>query len=818
MSNIKYSPQLNNLIVNNPDGTVSVYSQSGPSPTPVILTKTSCEALSPTYVFDLNTLQCIWGPAACNLTEPFKLVLNPNLNDGSFFSLNANDNCSLSIDFDYLFKIKCEDLYGIFISASTLSPVNAQIQQQISQLEILLSQQTTTCQNIANQIANVTAQINSTNYSITCSNNPFPVGRISSPTFTNNTGFGPRPAPFSYFFNSFLVGTTYCLTEPDGLQAWANILGPINYQNFLSGDSSSYSCADVQTLVSMNDAIVANNSTSSNQQPILLYQCSVPFGTKSTLVAQLNNLLLQQANCQTTTNNYTTTLNNLTIALDSTNVITCSNPVEVLELLDVSVSIDIVTSANTLQTVYQFPLFPAIGLDNLYNYLVANPNSGFYLCDGSAPCTPMSLTPVASNTANIRIRGGSCRSILNNILTDLFIESQLSGTTNGQAIFDNSLSPNVLASNWLHFNTVISNPLIISQLANQKIKLSIKVNHTCSNVCVLIDEITLDKVCVETQNNNIVLSQSPGFELDRVIDNKKSWIANSTPINRNFVINDINGVNGIRQTNYNLNDERLVINTKEIDLDLNIAAAIETDVWYYITNNPCLLTGTSSNIPCTGACGDNDTINFNNLMITPISAVTTVVDFDDYMLSEFIDAKDRQTLSAYPTLRALYDRYMNSSLYCSTASSAFNYATINQFASVFGNYWVDIIEQVIPATTIWGSVKIYSNTVFDQQKFKYKAYTSLFCQNPYAYQTISSPVNGNTGLCSNVSVTFSSVLPSSSPNIRLIHPTTPITTCNSICIAQMNAGSEFIGTVTIINSPNGGGGGPNGGPSSLTSQ
>ena len=86
----------------------------------------------------------------------------------------------------------------------------------------------------------------------------------------------------------------------------------------------------------------------------------------------------------------------------------------------------------------------------------------------------------------------------------------------------------------------------------------------------------------------------PGFELDKIRDNKKSWINNTSLVNRDFEIFNAKGVNPIRQTNYDTEDERLVLNTKEIDLDINLAAAIETDVWCYISDNPCLLTGVSN--------------------------------------------------------------------------------------------------------------------------------------------------------------------------------------------------------------------------------
>jgi hypothetical protein len=92
-----------------------------------------------------------------------------------------------------------------------------------------------------------------------------------------------------------------------------------------------------------------------------------------------------------------------------------------------------------------------------------------------------------------------------------------------------------------------------------------------------------------------LIAQSPGFHLERIIDNKKSWIKNSTRINREFNIANNEGQNIIRKTDYDVNDERLVINTKEIDLDINIASAIENDVQCYINDNLGLLDSVPSN-------------------------------------------------------------------------------------------------------------------------------------------------------------------------------------------------------------------------------
>jgi hypothetical protein len=191
-------------------------------------------------------------------------------------------------------------------------------------------------------------------------------------------------------------------------------------------------------------------------------------------------------------------------------------------------------------------------------------------------------------------------------------------------------------------------------------------------------------------------------------------------------------------------------------------------------------------------CGDNR-IDFNSLITSDLTQITTIDGFISVLGGELIDAKNRQTISSYATLRALYERYLNSVDYCNNNSSGFDYYTIDQFAGLIGNYWIDIIEQVIPATTIWGSVKIYTNTIFDEQKFKYKAYSSLICENKFSGKEVLSPINGIYGVCENVEVITTPVITSTTSVI----PAPIYTKCETMCIAQMNYGSEFIGTVSI---------------------
>ena len=182
-------------------------------------------------------------------------------------------------------------------------------------------------------------------------------------------------------------------------------------------------------------------------------------------------------------------------------------------------------------------------------------------------------------------------------------------------------------------------------------------------------------------------------------------------------------------------------------------------------------------------CGDDFTIDFDKLTTEPLSGATTNEKFDLIMNTELVDAKTRKTISAYPTLRALYDRYMASNYYTGVQSSAYDYDKMDGIANKVGNNWIDVIEQLVPATTIWGSVKVYENTVFDQQKFKYKLGTTFTC-----YDNQDDII----GYDLNVGVDKSNIYPVSGTTAS------KVTKCTGVYMKQIDFGSEFLGSVTII--------------------
>tara|TARA_R110000782_G_scaffold21299_1_gene57356 strand:- start:46472 stop:50407 length:3936 start_codon:yes stop_codon:yes gene_type:complete len=850
-------------LITNPDGSVSVFNNDPRTGLyPVQLNLYCCKALNDNFYFDINTQTCRWAePQLCSFGEPINLIVNPKGNDGSLFYVDVEDNetCSLKISFDYLLKVKCEDLSRL--STPTKNLLTKESNRQINETNLEIGGITVDIENLSNQIFNLNEEWTNTPYSIHC--DTYVLNQIKKETInvvSNDLKVVSDTLCYAYSFYSVVGGTIFwtdcdgnqksvfintnstylipcakvgsvigdgtitmleacnttskftafdnsgfnkpetglnldinsqelpsiinytmvnlCLTEY-GLQIWASILGPINYQQFIIGNENSYTCDNIYTLV---------NQTWPNGQ--VVDNCDIPFGTKSNLLTEINKLMVDLVNLnESLTQKQGTLINiqdNLTNVLDGGK---CRTPIEAFEALDIEMHLDVVGDNNTLTSVSGYTLFPAIGAGNLYNYLSTSGDSGFYVCGdpnindvGLSECTPLSLNTGIVEIPNV----SSCNLLINGLMGDLLVES----TLNSLDELSQNITDSAFASNWLSYSTTITDPIAIAQIANKKIKLSFKIKYSCVDFCLLLDNLVLDKSCTTISKTEIIIPKSPGFDFKRVIDNKKSWVDTTTTTNREFHIGKFDDSNSIRQTNYSLNDERLILNTKEIDLDISVASAIETDVWCFLNDNPNLLSG-STGSTCTGnTCGDN--FNINALATQAISGVTTIEGFETLIISEFIDVKNRQTISSYATLRAIYERYLNSGAYVGNISSAFNYQNMDKFAGLIGNYWIDLIEQVVPSTTIWGSVKIHTNTIFDEQKFKYKAYSTFLCNKPINNGYVLSPINGVNGEVAYPNVVYKTLAPSNTS----VRP--KVFKCNEVHIVQMNSGSEFISFIDVV--------------------
>lgn len=199
-------------------------------------------------------------------------------------------------------------------------------------------------------------------------------------------------------------------------------------------------------------------------------------------------------------------------------------------------------------------------------------------------------------------------------------------------------------------------------------------------------------------------------------------------------------------------------------------------------------------------CEKPQCVDFTELLTSPVTGITTVKAFNDVISSELINVRCRKTSSSYSTLKALYERYMNSTEYCDTQSSAFDYFTMSDFGNLVGTYWVDLFEQVIPSTTIWCSNHIHGNTLYDQQKFQYKGYSMYPCNTQFHTNApVVAPFHWTVSGAADVDVY----------RITTDGVCETMTQCSGVYFVSGDCGSEFLGTIhsTSFHLLPGGGGG-----------
>lgn len=194
-----------------------------------------------------------------------------------------------------------------------------------------------------------------------------------------------------------------------------------------------------------------------------------------------------------------------------------------------------------------------------------------------------------------------------------------------------------------------------------------------------------------------------GFSLTRVIDNRKSWADSELGLR--------NERSGTFSSYYQVNDERLVLNSKNIEAFLNIGQGAIYDIWDMSVkyNYP---------IPSSGLTGDfQNTEGIDRTIISPKPKEKTFFEFAQTFYRNMINVRTRQTSTYnYPSLQKLYWDYINSEETVNIPSNKYNYQKMIDFTNGIGDYWMKIVEQVIPATTLWTGGQKFENNVLDRQK------------------------------------------------------------------------------------------------------
>jgi len=162
------------------------------------------------------------------------------------------------------------------------------------------------------------------------------------------------------------------------------------------------------------------------------------------------------------------------------------------------------------------------------------------------------------------------------------------------------------------------------------------------------------------------------------------------------------------------------------------SAPLSYDITATTTSTTVTVTGTTT--ICEDICVVTGTTNvcINPLDYLDVDPSTIEIKdvFDDLILRNLIDAKTRQVISGYPMLQLFYLLYLNASNCGAHLTGRLTYNSLFEFMDKIGDYWLDLLEQVVPATTIWegcdNSGKIYRNTIFDQNKYVYRKYVLNF--------------------------------------------------------------------------------------------
>lgn len=188
---------------------------------------------------------------------------------------------------------------------------------------------------------------------------------------------------------------------------------------------------------------------------------------------------------------------------------------------------------------------------------------------------------------------------------------------------------------------------------------------------------------------------SQGVTLEKTVDNQKSW-------SNSLLKSNVN-----KDTLYSVGDKRLILNSKEISINIDSSKSIEYAIYKsnFDLNLPINPNGLASPYP-------------NNVNTRKDVESMSFYEYLKFVYENFINVQNRKVITdnkggGYSTLKMIYEDYLKT-------NDSINATKLGNFVDSMSSVWVKLAEQVIPATTIWDGGNKYRNTVFDRQKYAYK--------------------------------------------------------------------------------------------------
>ena len=156
-----------------------------------------------------------------------------------------------------------------------------------------------------------------------------------------------------------------------------------------------------------------------------------------------------------------------------------------------------------------------------------------------------------------------------------------------------------------------------------------------------------------------------GYDLMSRIDNKKVSIVNNLDI--------------------------FTLNRKNLSVHLSPSQTIEYDIWRQ-----------SSNLELT----------FGTM--PPQTGITFAEFLDNGLKNVLVNSNSNKFERSYVILDEIYRDYINN-----TDITPFKYTSLIEYIKKMSPYWVKVIEQFVPATTLWTGGVLIKNTMFNRSKYRY---------------------------------------------------------------------------------------------------
>jgi len=104
-------------------------------------------------------------------------------------------------------------------------------------------------------------------------------------------------------------------------------------------------------------------------------------------------------------------------------------------------------------------------------------------------------------------------------------------------------------------------------------------------------------------------------------------------------------------------------------------------------------------------------------IINPQPRSKTFFEFAQTFYQNMINVRNRQSSSYnYTSLRQIYWDYINSEQTVNLPSNRYTYQKMIDFTDGLGDHWIKLLEQMVPASTLWTAGQKFENSAFDRHK------------------------------------------------------------------------------------------------------